>query len=567
MRVQVAALVALLAAVVASGCSSDPCDGVAGSCISVRVEGSVAGLDQLRLSLDGVAAPMLTPTVPRSISLPVKLAVGLSATTTSPANLTIAGLKNSVVIAEDQHAVSFAAGQHVKFTFHLTAFTALDGGVGDDLSSSDLGDDGGSGFVPPAGTVSLYPSTIAFPNTTRGKTSAPMTLTVYNRTNADVSSGNGTSTGDQNDFQFIGAAPATCMTSNSGVTVPANADCTISIQFEPTASGLRTQMLTLPFSNGTTLALTLTGDGVATWVAENIPQLDFANVNLTGVWASSPTDVYATSSLGTLSLWHSQGDGNWTAVPVDGAATTQVSYAITGNGASQVWAGYANNVVAWNGTTWTNETAAATNVVSLATLGTGNGVYALSGSTILRNTGTAAWDSIITLPAGVVASSIAPGPNGNTLIVTGANGYVSYVSASGSGAPTTLTTNTTLPINGAWQIPFTTDFYVVGNTSSEGSVTPTLMRCNTTSTAPTCTQESNPAVRSLNAIVGRSLPSGGLDVYAIGLLGTEVIHSDGSGTWTAVSTPQHGGMISAFILPSGELYVVGEQGQINHYLN
>ncbi len=557
--------VGLVVAAGASGCSSDPCDGVSGTCISVRVEGSVSGVDQLRVSLDGVAAPMPTPTPPKAISLPVKLAIGLSATTASPAKLTIAALTTAGVVAEQEQPVPFTPGQHVKVTFHLTAVSALDGGApGADLSGGDLAGSDGGVFVPTPGAVSIYPSVVTFPDTLR-RSSSTATLTIYNRTGVDVSGMGGTSTGAQMDFNPTTVAPSTCMLTQSGLTIPANVDCVLTIQFTPTASGVRTQMLSLTFNSTMMINPTFTGKGVATWVAENIGDLVNSSEAITSVWASGPTDVYATSNKMNESIWHSPGDGTWTPVTPNGAATTVAFATVTGNSAQQVWVGGGQTILMYNGNSWVSETPPAGETIKqLWANGTSPVIGATSHLVILRDS-SANWSTVYTLPATYSSTNAVANATSNAgnFVVTGTPGFVAYGNNNGSDT-TVLTTNTTAPLNGAWEAP-NGNLYIVGNSASEGNAPPAILNCNFTTF--TCAAETTTANRSLNGISGRLVSGTTLDMYAIGVLGTEVLHSDGSGTWAEVPVPQHGGMNAVFVLPSGEVYVVGQAGQINHYLN
>src|SRR6185437_7639707 len=114
------------------------CDGQTGTCVSARVEGTVTGLDQLRVSIGQLSAQMLTPTTPSPFSLPVKVAILLPATVTSPATITIDGASNGQDIATSgPQAVAFTAGSHASFTFTLVTGQVGDGGVGDQGVNGD----------------------------------------------------------------------------------------------------------------------------------------------------------------------------------------------------------------------------------------------------------------------------------------------------------------------------------------------------------------------------------------------------------------------------------------------
>jgi mono/diheme cytochrome c family protein len=114
----------------------------------------------------------------------------------------------------------------------------------------------GTGTAQPQATVALSASTLSFPATVLGQSSATQTVTVSNSGAAALSLSGLTLSGTAlADFTRTG----TCATSNS---LAVGASCTVILQFKPTATGARTATLSVASnaSNGT-LAIGLQGSG------------------------------------------------------------------------------------------------------------------------------------------------------------------------------------------------------------------------------------------------------------------------------------------------------------------
>jgi hypothetical protein len=137
-----------------AGCgASDPCDGHAGACVSLRVEdrGGVGSVDQLAIRFSGAAQlDGRTPTTPAAaVTLPIATAIYLPATSGS-VDVTVEGFRGGASVGAGAATTSLAAGTHVRLTIGLTAGVAggdlalvgdLAGGGSDgggDLASADL---------------------------------------------------------------------------------------------------------------------------------------------------------------------------------------------------------------------------------------------------------------------------------------------------------------------------------------------------------------------------------------------------------------------------------------------
>jgi hypothetical protein len=104
-------------------------------------------------------------------------------------------------------------------------------------------------------TVTLTPSSLAFPNTTVGATSAAKVVTVKN-TSAGVVTLGATSFTGTNPSSFVKSATA------CGATLAAGLSCTISVEFKPAATGARTAVLNLADNaTGSPQKVTLSGTG------------------------------------------------------------------------------------------------------------------------------------------------------------------------------------------------------------------------------------------------------------------------------------------------------------------
>ena len=126
-----------------TGCQTerrDPCDSIAGACISVRAEGNVVRLDQITFTLGGER--LETPALPRALTLPLDLAV-----------IPPAGTRGAVVLRADAFSEGTVAAQDEKMVVldgngrgWVTMLFNRGVGVGPrDREDAALGDDAGAG--------------------------------------------------------------------------------------------------------------------------------------------------------------------------------------------------------------------------------------------------------------------------------------------------------------------------------------------------------------------------------------------------------------------------------------
>ena len=556
--------VALGLALLGVGCTSDPCAGVSGSCVSARVEGGVSGLDQLRVVLGGAGPAQLSPRPPAAFSLPVRLAIALPAGATSPATLTVEGLAHGQTVATSgPRSVSFTAGAHASYTFTLVPGAPADMG----LDGGDMG-----GIVP--GHVTVLPSKLTFPAAPRGTPSAPQTLTVYNRTGQAVSTVPldlaGVDFGMANagdDFMPAMVSPAGCMLTATGISVPADVDCQVQIVFTPSAMGPRGGAMSLGFSNGDVANLTFDGVGTPVWTAETAaPAGQAAQTLLTGVWVGGGVaHVVGGVNNGTMYVpvsFTSPMRGTWNSDDVSAVGAPFVP--IGGIDATHLWAGAGSALYSWNAGSWTLQP-----IPPFDGSGQGpiNGVWAASASEayavtdsgdLYRYDVNGMWKlgyHLTTTPLNAIS-----GAGSGEYVVVGATGYM--VRHDGiSGTLATPTSGTSLPLRGVWEAA-PTNIFAVGDAPSM-TMPGTIVHC--TGAPLSCALEVSPLNGPLAAVAGRKDPmTGALDIWAVGALGNEVLHSTGDGKWTAVRVPNNQAMNAVYVLPSGEVYAVGAQGEINH---
>lgn len=556
-------------ALATAGCAKDPCDGVSGTCISGRVEGAVTGLDQLRVVLDGASAAQLSPSAPSAFSLPVRLAIVLPASVTSPAMLTVEGLAGGATVATSgPQSVSFQAGAHASYTFRLAA------GAPADMAGGDM-----TGIVP--GHVSVFPSTLTFPATPRGTPSAPQTLTVYNRTGQMVSTvlldmsgavldlGMGMGMGMGDEFEPTTASPAGCTFIPGGIRIPANVDCEVQMVFTPARGGPRGGMGTLAFDNGDVVNLTLSGVGIPEWSPETAAPPNQAMMsNLVGVWAADGVAhiVGGIDNGGPAPLplaLTSQQPGVWNVdQPIAGASAY---YSLGGFDPMHLWGGGNGSIYATQGMGAWSVSMMSPN--DAGTPGTINGIwaagpddaYAVTSAAQLYHFNGTRWDLVLNAASSLYAVS---GAGPGEYVVAGTMGYMGrHAAGDPPNSITPMTTGTVAPLHGVWEAgPM--NIFAVGDAAGP-SMPGVILHCD--GMAKTCVSEVSPSNGNLRAVSGRKNPMNGmLDVWAVGALGNQVLHSTGDGKWTAVMVPNNEAMNAVYVTPGGEVYAVGFKGEVNH---
>jgi len=108
-----------------AGGAGDPCSGISGVCLSLRVQGSATGLDQLQVTVNRpIPKSLRTPLPPRSFKLPVNLAVVLPAGTVGVVDLIVDGISAGRAVAHHEQTITLVGGR-AKVTVVLTAGTVV----------------------------------------------------------------------------------------------------------------------------------------------------------------------------------------------------------------------------------------------------------------------------------------------------------------------------------------------------------------------------------------------------------------------------------------------------------
>ncbi|MCC7218594.1 MAG: choice-of-anchor D domain-containing protein [Burkholderiales bacterium] len=112
----------------------------------------------------------------------------------------------------------------------------------------------GTGTAPAAPNVQAAPGSLAFGSVSVGTTAAAKTVTVSNSGGASAT-GLAVASSDAAEFPLSGN---TC-----GATLAAGASCTVNVAYAPTAAAADNGTLTISFSGGSPVAVTLSGTGTA----------------------------------------------------------------------------------------------------------------------------------------------------------------------------------------------------------------------------------------------------------------------------------------------------------------
>ena len=551
----------VLLALVLSGCAPDPCDGVSGTCLSARVEGAVSALDQLRITVDGVGK-MSSPSSPGdTFSPPVRLAIALPQQVGASALITIDGLlSGSQVASSGAQTVPLAANGRAVYTFTLMAGIGGDGG-GSDGSGSDGGsdlssDDGGNADL--AGVVSVSPSSNTIPDVPRNGTSGKVTFTITNNTSSVRTAT--TVNHSLANAPFQPDPSSTCPLNAMGLgTLPARSSCTLILAMKTRMSGSYTDHVTVTLDDGETLAFTVMGKVTPTWTIEVAGS---GQTQLMAVWGSSPTDVYAVGSDPTWPVLHSAGTGQW--MPYGNGLGVRMLYSIAGADPQHVWTGSDAGMIlsSVGGPNWIPDGSSGLN-------GRVTGIWAASpnlawavtdvGNVAMVDPSGTNWASQTTL---------------NPLYAVHGSAGIPYVAGSGgllgtvqNGVFQGIPTGTSTTFHAVWQAPPTTaqprgDVWAAGNPVA-ASMPPVIVHLHTVTGTVTMESPGN-SLGVILGISGRLDPlTGMLDIWMVGSL-NELLHSDGSGTWTPVPAPTTMALSNVFVFPTGEAYAAGQGGQVLH---
>jgi hypothetical protein len=551
-----------LVTLLVAGCgTADPCDGLQGTCLSARIEGMPAQLDQLRVTVAGQPMPMLSPTSPAAFSLPVRLAVVL--TTPAPnASITVEGLTlGNVVGSSGAQMVTLNPGGRSSFTFTLAPT-----GSGGDMAMP-VGD-GPPDLIPPPGVVSIEPSSFTFPDTPRQtKSSTLATLLFTNNTNHSVTTTNNSMpTGDGNAFNFDPSS--TCPMTMGPTTFAAGMQCTLVISFTPDVSGPIQMGLDITFDDGESIPLSINGKGLPVWSKESPPG---ASTQFTAVWASGPTDWWAVGTDPTCPLWRSTGTGQWTQnCPMPFNALNL--YSINGSSANDVWLGDGSGRAwHWDGMAFTSQTPGATNVnvVGIIDFGPKNAVLIEANGSIycIGSSGTFGGCPFMQPPAFTATSLSGVNGEGGHLVAGGLAGTLldhppMAATFNGLGLPPGYTMINTQSVWVAGTMRG--DIFAVGSNAgpSAGAILHYGMGL------PGLPESPGNSMGALFGVAGRVIDpvQNMIEVYAVGAIGPQVLRTTGNGTWSQLPIPGGMGVTTraVFVLPNGDAVAVGDAAQIVH---
>jgi hypothetical protein len=538
-----------------AGCSSaDPCDGLAGTCVSARVEGNVMGLDALRISVAGQPMSM-TSMAGGTFSLPVRLAIVLPAGVASPASITIDGMAAGQPRASSgAQSVPLVAGGKTSFTFTL-AGGPVDGGA-----------DG-----PPPGVVSFFPSTVDYGTIARGTMSPVKTLRLYNNTMQAVSLTNmPTPTGDGDLFNIDPSS--TCVTPDAGMnvmlTVPAGGSCSLAFVFQPTRSGQLMTSLTAMFNDGETASFTLKGTATPVWSAETAGN---GSTNLTGVWGSGPGDIYAVASVPAgPPIFHTDGKGTWNTWANSTSSLPTALFSISGVDATHFWVGAGGEGIwmgdgSMNWPSYQNPQTGSGNITGLWAQDT-MVAYGASNSAMGHIWAhSTSWSAPVTNALQPFNAACGAGQRafavGDSAQFYASDANTATAPPSWGAVPGTPFVSYTLSLHGCWASD-ANNVWVVGvhPTGTAG-----IYHC-VFGTTWACTHETaGNFSQDLNAVSGRVISPGMVELYAVGPLGPQVLHSMGTGTWTQVQVPNNQMMNGVWVSATGEVVAVGSSGGVNHF--
>jgi cysteine-rich repeat protein len=449
-------------------------------------------------------------------------------------------------------------------TCERMGFTPMNGdGVGGVYANTAWGDAPNDVFV--AGYDGVI---IRYDGTRWARMTTPLTETLY-----------GLGGTGPNDVWAVGKNGAvehfdggTWSTSDAGVSVQLNAVWAVSPRDVFIAG--RTEQL----ADGGATSVVLRGDGT-TWVRQNIPRDIVGDaVRITGLWASSANDVFATA---TGAVFHFNGS-SWSlmTLPPSVAGTLEL-YAVWGSGPADVYAA-GEVLIHYDGTSWSTLSLGVPAFLT-AIDGTGpNDVWVVaegglvfhfdgvgfsrvpSGTTQALYGLSARADQVIAAGPGTLVQFLAGSP---TMSVgsTGQTGNVSSVwglaendlfAATTDGeishfdgrAWTAMTSGTTQTLWAVWGSR-RDDVFAVGENG-------TILHFNGTTWSP---MAANAGTATLNWVWGTSATN----VYAVGSGGTAV-HFNGT-TWSAITTNVTSFLYGVWGSSAQDVFVVGDNGTVLHF--
>jgi hypothetical protein len=537
---------ALLASLLLVGCGGgDPCDGLQ-TCISLRVEGNVGPLDQLRIHIDNVGDMFSPMPAGAQFNLPVRLAVVVG--NQPSVSLSVQGLLAGTLVADaPAQNITLAAGNpSARDTFTLFP---LGGG----------GDGGGGMDGPPPGVVSFNPPLLDFGSLQRGGMSPNQTTHLVNLTGHAVH-GTGMATMTMVDVFNIISAPCLSGPMGMDVTLDVGQTCDLTFQFVPTVSGVYQQDVTVAFDDGENIGFTMKGTGLKTWSSESITA---GNPNLNAVWGADSTHWYAAGT----GVFNSSGTGQWN-IFNNGNTVAGVMWSMFGLDSGHIWvAGDSGAIYRSDGSpSWATESMSGAFAGSVRGLwyrdaSTGFGAEAAGSAGQVLQGFSGAWSAVLVSPSANPLFAMCG--SGQRNVAVGGGGQYGYTPAMGG----TWTVNVAIEsgyngaLHGCWMSDANT-FWAVGDG-------PKIFRCTANGTGGwDCSEQAVPSTVTQNpsAIAGRIVPGSMPEIFVVGTFGNKILHTiDGGATWTADTLPNNQGMSAVWVTPSGDVMAVGFAGQINHF--
>jgi hypothetical protein len=264
-----------------------------------------------------------------SVSNPSNAAVSVSSITTT-GDFAETNTCGSSVAANGSCAVNVTFTPTATGSRTGTLTVATSGGT-DTVSLSGTG-------VTAGPTLSVSPSTLTFPSTVVGKTSAGQSVTISNTGTAPATISAVSATGDF------------AQTNNCG-TLAVNAACTATVTFTPTAAGSRTGTLSLT-SNATNspTAVGLTGTGVgsttnlalsatlsASSSASGYPAKNANDGNTGSYWESLDGAAYPQTLTAKLTQAYALGSVTLTLPPATAWSTRTETFSVLGSSNGSTW--------------------------------------------------------------------------------------------------------------------------------------------------------------------------------------------------------------------------------------
>lgn len=445
-----------------AGCGkSDPCNGIAGTCVSLTVQSStVSMVDSLQISATGAVTATQGTSGVRS-SLPIHVALKFPASVSGALHLDVNGLLSSMLVGSGSTDITVMPAQHSSATVTLVGTS----GAGFDMSESDMA--GTNGDMPSSGdmaTIPCDPKGVSGPQCVwRWQTPLPQgddILSVYAFADDDV-------------FALTAANTILHRDANGWSIMPARPTAAVG-QFTARnmAGGGTSDLYVVGFSSlgNQPPQVFHSTDKAVTWVQETLPTFSTV-VNLYGVATTGTLAILAGDSGHIVSR---NSSGTWTDFQtpnpsgfVSAAMTTSVSVAVGGTGiiysaptgtntwtqrtaptptfqiiaactgttaftTTRFWAvGYGGGIVSsTDGTTWVNQTSgigtilygcAAADANNVWTFGAGGTVIAASNGGL---PGAGTWGGETSGVAGTIVLHAGAHSPGTSLVLSGQEGTI-----------------------------------------------------------------------------------------------------------------------------------------------